>query len=117
MWLILPETDLAALRVRVEAQFGIRLAGHYSEMRGGSYLRWPRTRRTLAERLNPWAKAETPPFTQLLLFRNGEVDDPDDEPFVAGWSTDCIIAELAGLTGEDAVAWFEAETGAVRARG
>ena len=105
-----------ALRKRVEAKFDIRFANHWSEMRGGSYLRWPRTHKTLLERLNPWERTEAPPFGHLLIFRNGEVDDPDHEPFVQGYAATCYIAEVEGVEDPSVTEWFIALEGAALVR-
>lgn len=115
MWLIVPDGDMPALGKRIEARFGIRFARHWSEMRGGSYLRWPRTRKSLFERLNPWCKAERPPFSQLLVFWNGEVEE-DAEPFVQGYALDTMLIGITGAMGDEARVWFESAEHAVLVR-
>lgn len=51
MRLILPKSNLGALKARIESRFVITMAYHWSDMRGGTYLRWPRTRLSLLARL------------------------------------------------------------------
>lgn len=95
MRLILPEGDLYALRTRIEAQFGIRLAVHDSDMRGGPYLRWPRLRIPMLERLNPFARERVPPFESLLVYWNSEAAF-DAEPFFDWFSMRSFVVELSG---------------------
>jgi len=109
--LILPEGDLGALKTRIEHRFAITMASHWSEMRGGAYLRWPRTRVSLVARLRLIMRPESPPFSALLVFSNREVEDP--EPFVAGYSPDCWLVDLSCDAGGEAALWFIANEAAV----
>ena len=97
MLLILPPGDVGGLKARIERRFAISMAIHWSEMRGGTYLRWPRTRLSLLARLRLKLRPEMPPFSELLVFANGEIDDP--EPFVDGYPTDCCLVDLTGDAG------------------
>lgn len=110
MRLILPERNLPALRSRVEQRFKITLAGHWSEMRGGSYLRWSGTHRSLATRMRLKLKPESPPFKLLLMFRNSAVDD--SVPYYEGYDSDCILVELEGDAEGATAHWFMANEAA-----
>lgn len=111
MRLILPERDLAALKARVEQQFANTMEGRWSEMRGGSYLRWPIARPSLRTRIRLKLRRETAPFRELLLFRNSEVDDP--EPFYPGHDPDCILVDLDGDMEGQAAGWFISNEAAI----
>ena len=111
MLLILPSGDLGRLKARIEREFAITMATHWSEMRGGTYLRWPRTRLSLLARLRLKLRPEAPPFSELLVFANCEIDDP--EKFVDGYPTDCWLVAMAGDAGGEGARWFiENEAGA-----
>jgi hypothetical protein len=111
MLLILPKGDLGALTARIERRFAITMATHWSEMRGGIYLRWPRTRLSLLARLRLRYRPEAPPFNALLVFWNCEAEDP--EPFVEGYSPDCWLVDLTGDADGEAARWFIANEAAV----
>lgn len=111
MRLVLPPGDLAALKSRIEQRFAIRVAAHWSEMRGGTYLRWPRTRLSLLARLRLTLRPEAPPFSALLVFWNREVDDP--EPFVGGYDPDCLVIDLTGDADGETARWFITNEAAV----
>lgn len=110
MRFILPERNLPALRSRVEQRFKVTLAGHWSEMRGGSYLRWPGRHRSLATRVRLKFKPESPPFKRLLLYWNSAVED--SEPYIAGHDSDCILVELEGDVEGAPARWFMANEAA-----
>jgi hypothetical protein len=109
--LILPEGDLGALKARIERRFAITLAYHWSEMRGGTYLRWPRTRLSLLTRMRLRLRPESPPFSELLVFSNREVDDP--QPFAEGYAPDCWLVDLTGDAAGEGARWFIANEAAV----
>lgn len=110
MRLILPSGDLIALKIRIERRFAITMAVHWSEMRGGTYLRWPRTRLQLLARLRLKLSPESLSFRELLVFSNREVDDP--EPFVDGYSPDCWLVDVSGDADGEVARWFIASEAA-----
>ncbi len=111
MRMILPAGDLGGLKARIERRFAITMAIHWSEMRGGTYLRWPRTRLSLLARLRLKLRLESPPFSELLVFSNREIDDP--EPFVEGYPADCWLVDLTGDAGGEGARWFVENEAAV----
>lgn len=109
--MILPSGDLGELKARIERRFAITMATNWSEMRGGTYLRWPRARLSSLTRLRHKLRPESRPFSQLLVFANSEIGDP--EPFVDGYPTDCWLVDLSGDAGGEGAGWFIGNEAAV----